>query len=213
MRVVAQNVGKLLLIWGGQGVTGGLAYTAVQAVGPSPIRDLVLVLIWPIVIIAGTILAAIWLYRSPETAPGGPGPYGGIRPEWATATQVEHWEGVRKLALGAYAEFRRVANTPTVNVRDRNSLQSLIDEVDGQTGQYGQLWSGSGNSFWDEHERNRWQRNRGRYDGPGWGRDLWERIDYANWWIRTHDPMNPEPAQAEGEPVDRYEPDGRGTYS
>jgi hypothetical protein len=146
MRPVLRNVGKLVVIWAGQGVVGWIAVQGLQAVDPSPLRDAILVLIWPIAMISGSLLAAIWLLRSPaEQMPMDR--YGGIRPEWATATQSQHWEGVRKLALEAYAEFRRVIAAPTVIVRERNSLQSLIDEVDAQVGQYGALWAGS--SYWN----------------------------------------------------------------
>ena len=39
------------------GVIGNWAFQALQGLDPSPLQDIVLILIWPIAIIAGTIVA------------------------------------------------------------------------------------------------------------------------------------------------------------
>lgn len=61
---------KLLLNWIGAGVVGQLAVWGIQATAPpGPLRDWVLVLVWPLVIVAGTLVAVVWL-RQDESADG-----------------------------------------------------------------------------------------------------------------------------------------------
>src|SRR3990170_7552734 len=53
----------ILFAWIGQSIVGGIAWLAITNTAPSPLRDAFLVLIWPIVIVAGTVLAWRWIGR------------------------------------------------------------------------------------------------------------------------------------------------------
>jgi hypothetical protein len=178
---------KLLFGWVVSGVIGNFAFGQLQGLDPSPLRDVVLILIWPLAIISGTILGGIWLWRSSSGART-TDPDRISRPEWDSANQVQHYEGIRKMAHDAKAELRNVAaGEPTV--RDQTNLRNLVDSLDLQVGNYSQLWASS--SLYKERLRNKWlDAPRKRYDGPAWGRQLWDRIDYAQWWIQTHDPTD-----------------------
>src|SRR5665811_189351 len=60
--------GGLLLLWAAQGVIGQVAVEAIKAsVNPSPLRDAVLLAIWPLVIIVGGAVAVVWIWRQPTT--------------------------------------------------------------------------------------------------------------------------------------------------
>lgn len=59
---------RILLSWIGEGVVGGFAFAFINSVPSSPLRDAVLVLVWPIAILAGTVLAHRWL-GIPEATP------------------------------------------------------------------------------------------------------------------------------------------------
>jgi hypothetical protein len=125
------------------------------------------------------------------TRPGG-NPHRVIRPEWDSRNQVEHWEGVRKMAIQAQSELRN-ATAKDVTVRDQSNLRNLVDSLDLQVSSYSDLWGRS--SYWDERARVRWESDRGRYeplrpDAPTWAQPLWERISYAMWWLSTHDPLS-----------------------
>lgn len=53
---------RVILSWVGSGIVGGFAFaTALWFVTPGSLRDWFIVLIWPTVIIAGTIVAWRWL--------------------------------------------------------------------------------------------------------------------------------------------------------
>jgi hypothetical protein len=60
---------KVLLSWAGGGVVGTIAtYAILGTVPPSDVRNAVLLLIWPLVIICGTLLGWRWLGRPEENA-------------------------------------------------------------------------------------------------------------------------------------------------
>jgi hypothetical protein len=60
---------RVLLSWIGEGIVGGFAFLTVSSVDPSPLRDTVLVLIWPLAIVAGTVVAWRWLGLAGRSEP------------------------------------------------------------------------------------------------------------------------------------------------
>jgi hypothetical protein len=77
----------LLLLWAAQGVIGQVAVEAIKAtVTPSPLRDVVLLAIWPIVIVAGAAVAVAWIWRQPtQTNPSTAAPIRRRPPTASTA--------------------------------------------------------------------------------------------------------------------------------
>jgi hypothetical protein len=53
------------------GVVGNWAFESMKTLDPTPLRDVVLVLIWPLAIIAGTVVAVAWL-RQAHAVPSEP---------------------------------------------------------------------------------------------------------------------------------------------
>lgn len=61
---------KVVVSWVGAGLVGQIAVWAIQnSAAPSPLRDTVLILIWPIGIIVGGAVAVAWLLRDRPTLP------------------------------------------------------------------------------------------------------------------------------------------------
>jgi hypothetical protein len=115
----------------------------------------------------------------------------GVRPEWNSSNQVEHWEGVRAMANQASSRLREMSGRIDVTVGEQNELRDLTDALDLQAGTYSEMWDAG--SFWDDRHRRRWELEaRPVFDGPTWARPLWNRISYVRWWLTQRDPMSYE---------------------
>lgn len=186
MRRLAATGAKLVLTGMVQGVVGWIAVITIQGMAASPVRDAVLVLVWPLVIVAGTIVAVFWLRRPEQGARGGL-----VRPEWQKLDQNGHWDALRHMALDVEAQLQEVVGKKKITVGDQSNLRALVDYLHEQVGAYGESWGIS--SLWSEREQRRWDvQQRGSYSGPPWAVPLWERLQQARWWLARHDPVEIE---------------------
>jgi hypothetical protein len=65
---MARRYFRTLGVYAAQGVVGWIAVESIKvAVAPDqPYRSIVLLAIWPLVIIAGTIVSVVWIWRAPD---------------------------------------------------------------------------------------------------------------------------------------------------
>jgi hypothetical protein len=65
-----RSIGRFVVVSASQGVIGGLAFlTIVNTVSPGPVRDGVLLVIWPLLIVVGGLVLWRWLEHAPSAAP------------------------------------------------------------------------------------------------------------------------------------------------
>lgn len=139
-------------------------------------------------LVSGPLALALVVVLWRRTQPRFPGD--SVRPEWASATQPEHWEGLRSLAVKLMTEYRRtVADETTVTVAMQNELRNKVDALDFQVSNYSEMWQVG--SYWSERDRGGWPRRANLQNDPAWALPLGERISYASWWLSRHSPYDP----------------------
>ena len=183
-----QKIGTALAVYAAQGIVGGVAWwTLTTTVAPGPIRDWAVVLIWPAVIVAGTIILLRILPASPalRSQPDETRRLT-VRPEWLSLDQRGHWRGVYDMTLDVLTELREIVRKTGVTLKDQEDLRKSVDSLDLQVSQYAEMWNPGW--FWAERARKQWEASRDPYDGPPWAQPIWERIDYARWWLGRYDP-------------------------
>lgn len=129
------------------------------------------------------LVLALWLLRR------GPGrdPLRSVRDDWDSSNQVEHWEGVRRLARDTRVLLYETIAKSDVTVADQNNLRAAVDSLDLQVSTYAELWENG--SFYSSERQ--WRRTpRSGFDGPSWATPLFDRIGFAAWWLSNHDPLS-----------------------
>lgn len=107
--------------------------------------------------------------------------------EWSTLDQTGHWERVRRQAFDVESRLRAIAASGNVKVQDQSSIREAVDSLDFQVSGYSEMWQPG--SYWDQRRRDRWAALKTTRAQPAWAEQLWDRVDYALWWLAQADPV------------------------
>jgi hypothetical protein len=111
-----------------------------------------------------------------------------IPADWSALDQSGHWQKVRNQALNVESRLREVTSSPQPTVQDQTAIREAVDSLDFQVNGYTDLWEPG--AYWDAGSRARWERVKKIRPNPAWAQPLWERVDYAQWWLSRHDPAD-----------------------